>query len=151
MGLAHFTLDLRDEFRAGVVEPWLAAHGDGLTPKPCVGCNGHIRLDAMLAFADRLGAATLTTGHYARRTDDGLLRQAAESAKDQSYMLAALSRRTLQRLRFPRARRAPPRAPALPAGRQAEQGGGASDRQAPRAASREQGRLPGPLLPRGHG
>src|SRR3954451_2554872 len=101
MGLAHFTLDLRDEFRAGVVEPWLAAHGDGLTPNPCVGCNGHIRLDAMLAFADRLGAATLTTGHYARRTDDGLLRQAAESAKDQSYMLAALSRRTLERLRFP--------------------------------------------------
>src|SRR3954452_23184770 len=100
-GLAHFTLDLRDEFRAGVVEPWLAAHGDVLTPNPCVGCNGHIRLDAMLAFAHRLGAATLTTGHYARRTDDGLLRQAAESAKDQSYMLAALSRRTLERLRFP--------------------------------------------------
>jgi tRNA-uridine 2-sulfurtransferase len=101
MGLAHLTLDLRDEFRAGVVEPWLAAHGDGLTPNPCVGCNGHVRLDAMLAFADRLGAATLTTGHYARRTRDGLLRQAADPAKDQSYMLAALSRRTLDRLRFP--------------------------------------------------
>jgi tRNA-specific 2-thiouridylase len=101
MGLAHFTLDLRDEFRAGVVEPWLAAHGDGLTPNPCVGCNGHVRLDAMLAFADRLGAATLTTGHYARRTGGGLLRQAKDPAKDQSYMLAALSRRTLTRLRFP--------------------------------------------------
>ena len=24
MGLPHLTLDLRDEFRAGVVEPWLA-------------------------------------------------------------------------------------------------------------------------------
>src|SRR4051794_40382028 len=101
MGLAHFTLDLRDEFKAGVVEPWLTAHADGLTPNPCVGCNGHVRLDAMLAFADRLGAATLTTGHYARRTDDGLLRQAADPAKDQSYMLAALGRATLERLRFP--------------------------------------------------
>src|SRR3954468_10639532 len=101
MGLAHFTLDLRDEFRAGVVEPWLAAHGDGLTPNPCVGCNGHVRLDAMLAFADRLGAATLTTGHYARRTAEGLLRQAHDPAKDQSYMLAALSRASLARLRFP--------------------------------------------------
>jgi tRNA-uridine 2-sulfurtransferase len=101
MGLAHFTLDLRDEFRAGVVDPWLAGHAGGLTPNPCVGCNGHVRLDAMLAFADRLGAATLTTGHYARRTDDGLLRQANDAAKDQSYMLAALSRRTLRRLRFP--------------------------------------------------
>src|ERR671933_237046 len=101
MGLAHFTLDLRDEFRDGVVEPWLAGHADGLTPNPCVGCNGHVRLDAMLGFADRLGAATLTTGHYARRTADGLLRQAADASKDQSYMLAALSRRTLDRLRFP--------------------------------------------------
>src|SRR3954449_6015899 len=101
MGLAHFTLDLRDEFRAGVVEPWLAAHGEGLTPNPCVGCNGHVRLDAMPPFAARRGAATLTTGHYARRTGDGLLRQAMDPAKDQSYMLAALSRRTLDRLRFP--------------------------------------------------
>jgi tRNA-specific 2-thiouridylase len=101
MGLAHFTLDLRDEFRAGVVEPWLADHAEGLTPNPCVGCNGHVRLDAMLSFADRLGAATLSTGHYARRTADGLLRQAADPAKDQAYMLAALSGATLDRLRFP--------------------------------------------------
>jgi tRNA-specific 2-thiouridylase len=101
LGLAHFTLDLREEFRAGVVEPWLAEHAGGLTPNPCVRCNGHVRLDAMLDFADRLGAATLTTGHYARRTEHGLLRLAADSAKDQTYMLAALSRAALERLRFP--------------------------------------------------
>jgi tRNA-specific 2-thiouridylase len=101
MGLAHFTLDLRDEFRAGVVDPWLADHAAGLTPNPCVRCNGSVRLDAMLAFADRVGAATLTTGHYARRTPEGLLRLAADRAKDQAYMLAGLSRATLERLRFP--------------------------------------------------
>jgi tRNA-specific 2-thiouridylase len=76
-------------------------HAGGLTPNPCVRCNGHVRLDAMLDFADRLGAATLTTGHYARRTPDGLLRLAADPAKDQTYMLAALSRAALARLRFP--------------------------------------------------
>ncbi len=101
LGLPHFTLDLREEFRAGVVAPWLAEHADGLTPNPCVRCNGHVRLDAMLEFADRLGAATLTTGHYARRTDDGLLRLAVDPAKDQTYMLAALGRDALSRLRFP--------------------------------------------------
>jgi tRNA-specific 2-thiouridylase len=101
MGLAHFTLDLRAEFRAGVVAPWLTEHAAGLTPNPCVRCNGNVRLDAMLAFADRLGAATLTTGHYARRTPEGLLRLAADPAKDQAYMLAGLSRATLARLRFP--------------------------------------------------
>jgi tRNA-specific 2-thiouridylase len=101
MGMPHFTLDLRAEFRAGVVEPFLAAHRAGETPNPCVGCNGHVRLDAMLAFADALGAADLATGHYARRTPDGLLRAAADAAKDQSYMLAATAPATLARLRFP--------------------------------------------------
>lgn len=101
MGLPHFTLDLRDEFRGGVVDPWLADHAVGLTPNPCVRCNGSVRLDAMLAFADRIGAATLSTGHYARHTPDGLLRLAADPAKDQAYMLAGLSREALARLRFP--------------------------------------------------
>jgi tRNA-uridine 2-sulfurtransferase len=101
MGMPHLTLDLREEFRAGVVDPFLAGYAAGETPNPCVGCNGHVRLDAMLDFADRLGAADLATGHYARRTADGLLRFAADAAKDQTYMLAAVSRATLARLRFP--------------------------------------------------
>jgi tRNA-specific 2-thiouridylase len=83
------------------VEPWLADHAAGETPNPCVRCNGRVRLDAMLDLADRVGAATLTTGHYARRTADGLLRLAADPAKDQAYMLAALPLASLQRMRFP--------------------------------------------------
>jgi tRNA-specific 2-thiouridylase len=65
-----------------------------------------VRLDAMLAFADRLGCETLATGHYARVADDGdpggpLLRTAADPAKDQTYMLAALAPESLARMRFP--------------------------------------------------
>jgi tRNA-specific 2-thiouridylase len=106
MGLAHFTLDLRAEFRAGVVEPFIAGSAAGETPNPCVGCNGHVRLDAMLALADRLGCASLATGHYARMAEhdhpDGpLLRTAADPAKDQTYMLAALAPGSLARMRFP--------------------------------------------------
>jgi tRNA-specific 2-thiouridylase len=101
LGLPHLTLDLRDAFRAGVVDPFLAAHAQGHTPNPCVRCNGRVRLDAMLALADRLGAADLATGHYARRDAGGLLRAAADPAKDQAYMLAALTPQTLARLRFP--------------------------------------------------
>jgi tRNA-specific 2-thiouridylase len=101
MGMPHFTLDLRAEFRAGVVAPWLAEHTDGLTPNPCVRCNGHVRLDAMLEFGQRLGAAELATGHYARRSGGGLLRAAADPAKDQAYMLCALRPETIARLRFP--------------------------------------------------
>lgn len=100
LGMAHFSIDLREEFRAGVVEPWLAEHAAGLTPNPCVRCNGRVRLDAMLELADRLGAATLATGHYAR-VRDGLLRVAADERKDQSYALAALAPASLARMRFP--------------------------------------------------
>jgi tRNA-specific 2-thiouridylase len=106
MGLPHFTIDLRDEFRAGVVEPFIAGYAAGETPNPCVGCNGHVRLDAMLALADRLGCAVLATGHYARTADHRdergpLLRAAADPGKDQTYMLAALDPASLARLRFP--------------------------------------------------
>ncbi|HVW18505.1 MAG TPA: tRNA 2-thiouridine(34) synthase MnmA [Solirubrobacteraceae bacterium] len=101
LDLPHLTLDLREEFRAGVVEPWLAEHAAGRTPNPCVRCNGSVRLDAMLDLARRLGADALATGHYARTTPDGLLRAAADESKDQSYMLAALAPESIARLRFP--------------------------------------------------
>ena len=115
MGMPHFTLDLRPEFRAGVVEPFLAGYAAGETPNPCVGCNGHVRLDAMLDLADRLGAQDLATGHYARVTDDGLLRVAADPAKDQTYMLSALSPASLARMRFPLAELTKPEVRALAA------------------------------------
>jgi tRNA-specific 2-thiouridylase len=83
------------------VTPWLDDHAAGLTPNPCVRCNGNVRLDAMLDFAGRLGAAELATGHYARRSADGLLRSAADPAKDQAYMLCALAPATIARMRFP--------------------------------------------------
>ena len=106
IGLPHFTIDLRSEFSAGVVEPFIDGFAAGETPNPCVGCNGHVRLDAMLELADRLGCGRLATGHYARTAEhdhpDGpLLRVAADLAKDQTYMLAALSPESLERMRFP--------------------------------------------------
>ena len=101
MGMPHLTLDLRQEFHAGVVQPFLDGYAAGRTPNPCVLCNGHVRLDAMLDLAERLGAADLATGHYARLTEDGLLRAAAHGAKDQAYMLAGLAPASLARMRFP--------------------------------------------------
>lgn len=104
LGVPHLTLDLESEFRAGVVGPFLRGYAEGRTPNPCVLCNGDLRLDAMIALADRLGAARLATGHYARIVDDGdgpLLSAAADPAKDQTYMLSGLRPGSLERLRFP--------------------------------------------------
>jgi tRNA-specific 2-thiouridylase len=102
--IPHLTVDLRDRFRAGVVEPFLAGYAAGTTPNPCVRCNGQVRLEPMIAIAVRLGAVGLATGHYAQlRADrDGpLLAPAVDAAKDQGYMLAALPPELLGRLRFP--------------------------------------------------
>jgi tRNA-specific 2-thiouridylase len=104
LGIPHLTLDLEPEFRAGVVQPFLDGYADGRTPNPCVLCNGEVRIDAMIALADRVGAVGLATGHYARIADDGdgpLLARPADEAKDQTYMLSALRPSSLARLRFP--------------------------------------------------
>ncbi|MCW3031018.1 MAG: mnmA [Solirubrobacterales bacterium] len=101
LGMAHLSIDLREEFRAGVVDAWLSDHADGLTPNPCVRCNGNVRLDAMLELGTRLGASTLATGHYARVQEGPLLQMAVDRAKDQSYVLSALAPASLARMRFP--------------------------------------------------
>ena len=104
MGIPHFTLDLEDRFRASVVSGFLDGYAAGRTPNPCVLCNGEVRISAMVDLADRVGATHLVTGHYARIVDDGeggLLAEASDSNKDQSYMLAALPTRTIERLKFP--------------------------------------------------
>src|SRR5262249_39743891 len=58
----------------------------------------------LLEFVGRAGAHRLATGHYARIVErDGrlLLAGAADPRKDQSYMLAGLDSRLLERLWFP--------------------------------------------------
>jgi tRNA-uridine 2-sulfurtransferase len=104
LGLPHVTLDLREEFRRAVVDPFVAAYARGETPNPCGRCNGEFRFAELLDFADRAGAAMLWTGHYARIVErDGrrLLARAADPDKDQSYMLAPLDPSLLDRIEFP--------------------------------------------------
>jgi tRNA-uridine 2-sulfurtransferase len=104
MGIPHVTLDLRERFRAEVVDRFLDGYAAGVTPNPCVRCNGEVRFDAMLDLAATVGAARLATGHYARIARDGhgpLVRAAVDDRKDQSYMLAKLDTALLERLSFP--------------------------------------------------
>jgi tRNA-specific 2-thiouridylase len=104
LGVPHFTLDLRDDFRRAVVGPFVRGYARGETPNPCIRCNGAFRFAELLAFAARIGAERVATGHYARiRRHRGrtLLARAAAAEKDQSYMLARVDPRQLDRLWFP--------------------------------------------------
>ena len=99
LGMAHLSIDLRAEFRAGVVDPWLSDHEAGETPNPCVRCNGNVRLDAMLELAERLGARTLVTGHYAR-VINGPPASVLRMRKTRARIKATCWRR-LRRIRLP--------------------------------------------------
>src|SRR4051794_18578002 len=104
LDVPHVSLDLREGFRRAVVEEFVGAHRRGLTPNPCVRCNGSFRFDALIGFADRIGAPRLATGHYARvvhRDGRALVARGADPSKDQSYMLAAVSAEILARVWFP--------------------------------------------------
>jgi tRNA-specific 2-thiouridylase len=104
LGIPHFTLDLEEDFRRRVVDRFIGGYTEGSTPNPCILCNGEVRLAAMVDLAERVGAERLLTGHYARIVEDAdgpLLAAAADKAKDQSYMLAALPPELLGRLGFP--------------------------------------------------
>jgi tRNA-specific 2-thiouridylase len=103
-GLPHVTLDLREEFRRAIVGPFIRGYAAGETPNPCIRCNGSFRFAELLQFAERAGASCLATGHYARIAEyrgRRLLARAADAQKDQSYMLARLDPRFLERIWFP--------------------------------------------------
>jgi tRNA-specific 2-thiouridylase len=104
LGVPHVTIDAREEFRRAIVEPFVRGYLRGETPNPCIRCNGFFRFGRLLRFARDAGAARLATGHYARIVGhEGrlLLARAVDSEKDQSYMLARLDPRVLDRISFP--------------------------------------------------
>ncbi len=105
VGFPHYTFDRRELFAHSVVEPFVDAYLSGDTPSPCTACNRSVKLAELFAIADKLGAARVATGHYARIVRDGSggprLAMGADRAKDQSYFLYASPRAWLERLVFP--------------------------------------------------
>ena len=99
-------IEAADAFKQAVVEHFIRAYEQGLTPNPCVQCNRHIKFSFLLDKALELGYDTVVTGHYAKIRKDAdtgryLLYKAADNTKDQSYFLACLNQYQLSHARFP--------------------------------------------------
>lgn len=109
LGIPLHVIDLEKEFKETVVDPYLQAHLQGLTPNPCIGCNRNIKFGKLLTMASELGCDGLATGHYARTAaetmPDGtkrmLLLEATDASKDQSYYLYGLTQEQLSSVFFP--------------------------------------------------
>ena len=134
----HFTLDLRDEFRAGVVRAVARRPRRRPDAEP-VRALQRPRPPRRDARPRRRGSAppTLATGHYARvdrRRPAARRRRPGQGPE--LHARRARRRATLARLRFPLGELTKPQVRAL-----ARRGGPAGRRQA---------RLAGPLLPRRH-
>ena len=102
----HRVLDMAEEFRRHVLEPFAEAYAAGRTPSPCIGCNTHIKFGALLDRAREAGADLVATGHYAALEHDPtsgrtLLKRGRDRDKDQSYFLFDLSEEQRRRARFP--------------------------------------------------
>ena len=77
----------------------------GRTPNPCVMCNNWLKFGKLWDFAQQVGADAIATGHYAQlrdvAEDQPALVRGLDPGKDQSYVLAGISRDLLGRIQFP--------------------------------------------------
>jgi tRNA-specific 2-thiouridylase len=100
IGIPFYVWDMAERFSRDVVDDFVAEYARGRTPNPCLRCNEKIKFAAVLDRAVALGFDAVCTGHHAR-LHDGRLRRSVDEGKDQSYVLAVLTREQLDRSIFP--------------------------------------------------
>lgn len=104
IGIPYYTVNFSKEYYDRVFTYFLDEYKNGRTPNPDVLCNCEIKFKAFLDFALGVGSNAIATGHYARldRCCDGVrLKKGADAGKDQTYFLAGLTQKQLERAMFP--------------------------------------------------
>lgn len=111
LGIDHLVFNFTEDFHTSVVDPYVQAHRDGVTPNPCIECNRHLKFHRLSERADLLGFDAVATGHHALvvegdGAEDGergvrYVARGADPAKDQSYVVHMLPQRELARTLFP--------------------------------------------------
>lgn len=106
LGIPHYVFNFTECFSEKVIGRFVEEYRRGRTPNPCIDCNRYIKFEELLRRAETLGYSRVATGHYARIEFDGhsgryLLKKAADSSKDQSYVLYSLTQYQLEHTLFP--------------------------------------------------
>ncbi len=104
LGIKHYTVDIRKEFKAKIINYFVESYLNGLTPNPCTLCNPNMKWKSLIDFADSLDIELVATGHYSYiKNESGrfYISQAKDDWKDQTYFLWDLPQKYLARSIFP--------------------------------------------------
>ena len=104
LGMPYYVFNFTDDFRKTVIDKFVRCYENGITPNPCIDCNRYMKFGKLFSRADALGCDYIATGHYAQieRSSEGfVLKRAADSSKDQSYVLYGMNQEQLSRTLFP--------------------------------------------------
>lgn len=106
LGMQYYVFNFKEDFREQVIGRFVDAYERGETPNPCIDCNRYMKFEKLYQRARVLGYDTIVTGHYARIAYDEtsgrwLLKKGRNAAKDQSYVLYAMTQEELAHTQFP--------------------------------------------------
>ena len=106
LNIPFSTCNCEERFELEVIERFVSSYERGETPNPCIECNKYMKFGALFEYADQNGCEYIVTGHYARVEYDEkyqrkVLKKAIDQTKDQSYVLASLTSKQLERVCFP--------------------------------------------------
>ncbi|MBR6006931.1 MAG: tRNA 2-thiouridine(34) synthase MnmA, partial [Clostridia bacterium] len=103
LGIPFYSVSFTKEYYDRVFTYFLEEYRRGRTPNPDILCNREIKFSAFLDLAVTMDAAALATGHYARldKTRGVRLLRARDAGKDQTYFLAGLTEKQLEKALFP--------------------------------------------------
>lgn len=104
LGLKHYVVDARKEFRNTIIQFFLDEYMAGRTPSPCIQCNPKLKWKLLLTKADELNCQHIATGHYIQILKTGqnyYIHKGKDPVKDQSYFLWNLNQTILSRTLTP--------------------------------------------------
>jgi len=100
LGIDFKVFDFENEYRHKVVDYMINEYKAGRTPNPDIMCNQEVKFKLFLEAALNDGADMIATGHYAR-AKEGVLLQAIDTNKDQTYFLYRVTGEALSKTLFP--------------------------------------------------
>lgn len=100
LGIDFKVFDFEAEYKHKVVDYMIDEYKAGRTPNPDIMCNQEVKFKLFLETALEDGADMIATGHYGR-VEDGVLKQAEDKNKDQTYFLYRVTGEALSKTLFP--------------------------------------------------